>query len=209
MVAGLQVVNTQDYDADAITNEAVLKHLLTRRSVSANSLLAPGPSASELDIMLAAAARVPDHKKLAPWRFIVFEGDARARFGETLAAICAADEPEVSHARLEMERNRFTRAPLVVAVIARHTPHPAAPEWEQTLSAGAVCLNLLHAAVALGYAGNWITEWCAYNANVYHALGLAENERVAGFIYIGTAKDKPADRERPDLAAIVTRWTGA
>lgn len=209
MVAGLHTANIDNDAADASTNEPLLKHLLARRSVSANSLLAPGPDAGELKIMLTAAARVPDHKKLAPWRFILFEGDARARFGERLASICAAAEPDASAARLDIERNRFLRAPLVVAVISRHTPHPAAPEWEQTLSAGAVCLNLLHAAVAMGYAGNWITEWCAYNADVFQALGLADNERVAGFVYIGTARDTPTDRERPDLAAIVTRWTGA
>lgn len=194
--------------ADTSINEPALKHLLTRRSVSANSLVAPGPDAETLQTILTIAARSPDHKKLAPWRFILFEGEARARFGETLAAICAEDDPAATSTRLDTERNRFSRAPLVVAVIARHTPHPAAPEWEQTLSAGAVCLNMLHAAAACGFAGNWITEWCAYHPKVFAALGLAANERVAGFVYIGTAKEKPADRERPDLAAIVSRWNG-
>ncbi len=204
---GLQnsVANT----ADATVNEPLLKHLLERRSVSANTLIAPGPDAETLKTMLTIAARVPDHKKLAPWRFIVFEGDARAQFGETLASICAAESADASPARLEMERNRFSRAPLVIVVVSRYTPHPAAPEWEQTLSAGAVCLNLLHAAVATGFAGNWITEWCAYSPAASAALGLADNERIAGFVYIGTAKDKPADRERPDLASLVSWWTAS
>lgn len=192
---------------NASVNAPLLKHLLERRSVSANLLIEPGPDAETLRTMLTIAARVPDHKKLAPWRFIIFEGEARAKFGETLASVCAAEAVDASTARLEMERGRFSRAPLVIAVISRHTPHPAAPEWEQTLSAGAVCLNLLHAAAAMGFAGNWITEWCAYSPAVSTALGLAENERVAGFVYIGTAKDKPADRERPDISAVASWWT--
>ncbi|MDX2264421.1 MAG: nitroreductase [Hyphomicrobiales bacterium] len=185
----------------------LLLHLRTRRSVSANALMEPGPSAEDLAQMLTIAARAPDHKKLAPWRFIVFEGEARARFGETLAAIVSRREPEASEVRIEAERRRFLRAPVVVAVISSPKPHPAAPEWEQTLSAGAVCLNLLHAAAAFGYAGNWITEWCAYDAEAGRAIGLADGERVAGFIYLGSARERPPERERPDMNAIVTRWT--
>jgi nitroreductase len=192
-----------------ISNEALLKHLLTRRSVSANSLIEPGPDAGILAQMLTIAARVPDHKKLAPWRFIVFEGETRKQFGRALAAIHARNEPDASPARLEAERERFLRAPVVIAVISAPKPHPAAPEWEQTLSAGAACFNLLHAAAAFGFAGNWITEWCAYDAGVSAVLGLEDSERVAGFVYIGTAKEKPAERERPKLAAIVSHWTPA
>jgi nitroreductase len=183
-----------------------LQHLLTRRSVSANSLGEPGPSEAEIEQILTAAARVPDHKKLAPWRFILFQGDARRAFGEILAEICGKEEGDVSKFRLETEAARFLRAPLVIAVISRTVKTPGAPEWEQILSAGAACQNLLVAASALGYGAQWITEWYGYSGNVREALKLAENERVAGFVYIGTARQKPDERERPSLSEIVQNW---
>ena len=128
----------------------VIALLSSRRSVKPDRLLAPGPQPQELETMLRIASRVPDHKKLAPWRFIVLEGDARAKLGDVIADACIAEEPErPSDVRLAMERGRLTRAPLVVAVISRVTPHRSAPEWEQILSAGAACLNLCLAANAL------------------------------------------------------------
>ena len=184
----------------------VIDLLLTRRSVSANSLGEPGPSAAELELMLRAASRVPDHKKLVPWRFVLFQGEAREAFGKVLAEVCAAEESDPGAFRLENEAKRFLRAPLVIAVISRVVKNPAAPEWEQVLSAGASCQNLVLAATALGFGVQWITEWCGYSEGVRKALSLAENERVAGFIYIGTAKEKPDERERPKLADIVAPW---
>jgi nitroreductase len=190
-------------------SEATLEMLLSRRSAKPAMLTEPGPSSAELTKILTAAARVPDHKKLVPWRFILFEGPARESFGGVLAAACQAEEPDAPSAvRLEMERARLLRAPTVVAVISRVVPHPAAPEWEQILSAGAACFSLCLAANALGYATCWITEWYAYSPRVRAALKLANNERVAGFIYIGTARAPQPDRERPELEAIVTRWQG-
>jgi nitroreductase len=189
----------------AMTNPTIA-HLLTRRSVSANSLGEPGPSQDEIDQILTAAARVPDHKKLVPWRFLLFQGEARAAFGEILAEICKREEKDPSQFRLETEANRFMRAPLVIAVISRVVNNPAAPEWEQVLSAGAACQNLLIAATALGYGAQWITEWYGYSQGVRAALKLADNERVAGFVYIGTAKEKPEERERPSLADIAQAW---
>lgn len=180
--------------------------LLTRRSVSANSLAEPGPNEHQLRTILTAASRVPDHKKLVPWRFILFQGEARKAFGEVLAAVCREEEEDVSRFRLETEAARFLRAPLVVALISRPVKNPAAPEWEQLLSAGAACENLILAAAALGFATQWITEWYAYSGGVREALKLADDERVAGFIYIGTAKEKPEERERPALADIVSAW---
>ena len=185
-------------------NEAVLDHLRTRRSVSANALGEPGPDEDALADMLTVAARVPDHKKLTPWRFIVLRDDARAAFGDRLAEICAINEPEASSVRLETERTRFLRAPVVIAVISSPKPHPACPEWEQILSAGAVCLNLLHAAGAMGLGAQWITEWYGFDKRVEAAFGLVERERFAGFVYIGAARERPADRDRPDLAAIAS-----
>jgi nitroreductase len=184
----------------------VLDLLLTRRSVSANQMRGPGPSGDELDRILTAAVRVPDHKKLAPWRFIIFEGEGRERFGQVLAQVCAREEKEPPSAiRLELEAKRFLRAPVVVAVVSRITHNPAAPDWEQMLSAGALCQTLTLAANAMGYATNWITEWCAYSQGVQAALGLARNERIAGFIYIGSG-DRPPERDRPKVADLITRW---
>jgi nitroreductase len=186
-----------------------LELLLTRRSAKAGMLGEPGPDPSQLTTILTAAARVPDHKKLVPWRFVVFEGESRAAFGRVLLAACAAEERQPPSAmRLETERTRLLRAPTVVAVVSRVVPHPAAPEWEQILSCGAACQNLCLAANALGFDTCWITEWYSYSAGVREALDLAANERLAGFIYIGTARERQPDRERPDLAAITTRWQG-
>ena len=186
-----------------------LELLLTRRSAKAAMLGEPGPGPAQLTTILTAAARVPDHKKLVPWRFVVFEGEGRAAFGRVLLDACAAEEREPPSAvRLETERTRLLRAPTVVAVVSRTTPHPAAPEWEQILSCGAVCQSLCLAANALGFDTCWLTEWYSYSASVRAALDLAANERLAGFIYIGTARERQPDRERPDLAGITTRWGG-
>ena len=183
--------------------------LLNRRSAKPAMLVDPGPTSEQLTTILTAATRVPDHKKLEPWRFIVFEGEARATFGRVLLKACLAEEKETPTAgRLEMERMRLLRSPTVIAVISRATPNPAAPEWEQVLSCGAACFNLCLAATALGFGTCWITEWYAYSPGVRAALKLAANERIAGFVYIGTAKERQPERERPLLAKIVSRWTG-
>jgi nitroreductase len=183
--------------------------LLTRRSVKAAMLQEPGPSPDQLATILTAAARVPDHKKLVPWRFIVFEGESRASFGAVLGDACAAEEKEPpSPTRLEFERTRLLRAPMVVAVISHVNPAAPAPGWEQVLSCGAACQNLCLAANALGFGTCWITEWYAYSPAVRTALKLAPGENIAGFVYIGTAKERQPDRERPDLATITSRWAG-
>ena len=198
-------MNRASQPSAAMINPAI-DLLLTRRSVSANSLTEPGPSADELELMLRAATRVPDHKKLVPWRFLLFQGEARAAFGKALAEICRAEQKEEGAFRLENEEKRFLRAPLVVAVISRVVANPGAPDWEQILSVGAACQNLILASTALGYGANWITEWYGYSEGVRRLLRLAENERVAGFVYVGTPKEKPAERDRPKLDDIVTSW---
>jgi nitroreductase len=185
----------------------VIAFLSKRRSVKPDRLVAPGPTPAELETILTIASRVPDHKKLAPWRFILLEGEARSSLGHVVAEACVAAEKEPpSHVRLETERTRLMRAPLVIAVVSRVTPHRSAPEWEQVLSAGAACFNLCLAANALGYGTSWITEWIAYNKAVGTALGLGNNERIAGFIYIGTPAERSEERERPALSEIVSRW---
>lgn len=184
--------------------------LARRRSTPAAKLTEPGPTARELSKLFTIAARVPDHGKLAPWRFVVFEGEARARAGEVLVKAWQNANPHnVGAPRLELERTRFTRAPVVVMVVSTAQPHAKIPEWEQILSAGAVCQNLLIAAHAMGYAGQWLTEWYAYDRAVLDAFGLDAHERVAGFIYLGSTDAEAFERPRPDVEALMTRWGGA
>jgi nitroreductase len=183
-----------------------LSLLTTRRSVKPIELAGPAPSAAEIDTILTIASRVPDHGKLTPWRFIVFADDARLAAGEKIAAVFRADHPEAKPEHIEVERNRLARAALVIAVVSRAGPHVKIPEWEQVLSAGAAAMNVVLAAHALGYAANWMTEWYAYDRRVLDALGLAANERIAGFVHIGRPAQSPTDRPRPPLAEIVTRF---
>jgi nitroreductase len=191
------------------TDNPLLKHLLTRRSTKIPALKEPGPTAEQLDLIFTSATRVPDHKRTLPWRFVVLEGDARARFGKVLADIVTRESAEPpSPMRIETERQRPMRAPVVVALIFRHTPTPGAPELEQLMSCGAAGMNLVHAANALGFGTNWVTEWPAFSPGVRAALGLAENEKIAGFVYIGTPGEQQEERERPALADVVTRWEG-
>jgi nitroreductase len=180
--------------------------LTTRRSVVAQNMCEPGPSEDELASLLNIAARVPDHGKLAPWRFIIFTGAARTAFGDVLADAYVRANPGAGAGEQALERGRFVRAPVVVAVISAAEPHAHIPQWEQILSAGAVCQNMLVGATALGYAAQWITEWYAYDENVTTALGLTKEERVAGFIYLGSAQSPPKERARPKLDDIVSRW---
>jgi nitroreductase len=182
-----------------------LRLLQQRRSVAAHRLGEPGPGAEEIDTLLAVASRVPDHGRLAPWRFVVIEGEARHRIGEAIGQAFQADQPDADAEKVSFERNRLARAPLVVAVVSRAKPHVKIPDWEQVLSAGAVCMNLLSASAALGYGASWITEWYAYDRRVLDALGLSPEERIAGFIHIGTIAEAPSERVRPALADLVTR----
>ncbi len=183
-----------------------LELLSTRRSCKAVELTGPAPSPTEIDMLLTVASRVPDHGKLAPWRFIVFEGEARCSAGAAIAAAFRAKYPDASPEHVEAERNRLARAPLVIAVVSRASPHVKIPEWEQVLSAGAAAMSLVLAAHALGYGANWITEWYAYDRGVLDALGLAPHERIAGFIHIGRPPGPPQDRPRPPLDEIVSRF---
>jgi nitroreductase len=178
--------------------------LLSRRSGSAKTMTGPGPNDAQLQTILQAAARAPDHGKLFPWRFIVFSGDARKRMGDLLAdSLVKSETAPVSDERLQMERTRFLRAPVIVAVVSRVREAIPIPEWEQILSAGAVCQNMLLAAHAEGFVANWITEWPAYNALVKERLGLKPGERIAGFVYIGTTAVPLEERVRPVLDEIV------
>jgi nitroreductase len=180
--------------------------LKTRRSAKPNDLAGPPPTDADVETLLTVASRVPDHGKLAPWRFIVFAGDGRARAGEIIAAAYAAKYADATPDQIADEKTRLTRAPLVIAVVSRAVPHVKIPEWEQVLSAGAAAMNLVLAAYALGFAGTWITEWYAYDRRVLDALGLAPHEKIVGFIHIGRQGERPEDRPRPPLSEIVTQF---
>jgi nitroreductase len=183
-----------------------LNLLKTRRSVKPVELAGPGLSAAEVDTLLTVASRVPDHGKLVPWRFIVFDGEARLKAGEAIAQAFRAKYPDAKPEQIDYERKRLARAPLVVAVVSRAAPHVKIPEWEQVLSAGAAAMNLLTAAHALGFTATWITEWYAYDRRVLDAFGLAPHEKIAGFVHIGRAAQPPEDRPRPALGDVVTRF---
>jgi nitroreductase len=179
--------------------------LLTRRSGSAKAMKGPGPDAAQLEQILCAAIRVPDHGKLAPWRFIIFQGEARERMGAILAE-AVMGERDASPERAETERKRFLRAPTVIGVVSRVREGFAIPAWEQQMSAGAACMNILIAATSLGFVANLLTEWYAYHPVVLERLGLKQGERIAGFIYVGKAAVPLEDRRRPDLDALVTQF---
>lgn len=188
-------------------NTAVLEFLLTRRSRPAKILQAPAPDRAALLPILTAAARTPDHGKLEPWRFIVLERQALERLAkavETCGTETARDEEDIAKAR-----KQFEDSPLCVAVVEVRKPSEKIPAIEQTYSAGAVCLALLNAALASGWGANWLSGWPSHDSSFCRsALGLNDNERVAGFIHIGTASSVPPDRPRPDLDAITT-WVDA
>jgi nitroreductase len=182
----------------------VLAFLARRRSASTLSLRAPAPSEGELHDLLTLAARVPDHGKLAPWRFIILRGEAKATLASRLEAV-AEQRPDAP--RLLAKLGKLKTPPLGVAVVARIVPGDI-PAWEQQLSAGAVCTTLLYAATAMGYGANWITDWYAYDTDARAALGLAKDEQVAGFVFIGTVTEAPQERVRPDVAALTSVWSG-
>jgi nitroreductase len=190
------------------TASGTLGLLLTRRSGSAKAMTAPGPDADQLRRILAAGMRAPDHGKLAPWRFILFEGEARHGMGRLLVEVLRENEPQASEERVALERNRFVRAPVVIAVVSRVREDIPIPVWEQELSAGAVCQNILVGAHAMGFVANWITEWYAYDTRVKERLGLKSGERIAGYIYIGTSAAPLEERVRPNPDALVTRFEG-
>ena len=180
--------------------------LKTRRSVKPREMTPPGPTAAELETILTIGARVPVHGKLAPWRFIVFEGDAQARAGEIIAKVFAQKHPTALAADIELEKKRLTDAPLVIGVVSFTRPHPKVPAWEQELSAGASAMNMVIAATALGYGACWLTGWFAFDRDVLDGLGLKADEKLAGFIHIGTPSKPNEDRPRPSLTDIVTRF---
>ena len=185
---------------------SVLNLLKSRKSASSKAMGGDGPNPAQLAEILACAVRVPDHGKLVPWRFILWEGPARAEFGAALAARWHELHPEHGAASLEMAGGLFLRAPAVLGVVSTAAEHPKIPLWEQQMSAGAVCMNILLAATALGLGCQWNTGWVAYDAAIAKLMGLATHEKLAGLIYLGTPAAALEDRPRPDAMNLLTRW---
>ncbi|MBY9067673.1 nitroreductase [Hyphomonas sp. WL0036] len=184
----------------------VRSFLALRKSANKLFLSEPGPNEDELAQLLEVAARVPDHRKMNPWRFIVFQGDSRLECGKELARI-AGKKPGAEERDVMDAVGLLLRAPTVVAVVSSPTDDGRTPVWEQELSAGALCYNLLLAANACGWGGVWLSEWIAFDKEVDALLGLRENERLAGYIYLGTATAHPQERIRPEMSGLVTKWT--
>lgn len=182
-----------------------LNLLAQRRSAKPFMLAAPGPSAEQIDRILELASRTPDHGKLNPWRFIVFEGEGRVRAGEALASVMKRSG-DATDETLAATRETFTRAPLVVAVVSTAKPNKKIPEWEQVLAVGAVSYAVLLAAHAFGFGGVWLTGWPTYDAGARAALGVAEDEKLAAVIHLGTQTETQPERVRPDMAKLVTRY---
>lgn len=178
------------------------RRLAERRSAPAQALTAPGPSRAEIERILALGARTPDHGKLFPWRFVVLGPQSRAALAQAFLPL-AGRQPGPDKARMVL--SKLTAAPVTILVVSAPVPSPKVPVWEQQLSAGAVCMNIEHAAGALGWSASWITDWYSYDREALDRLGVGENEQVAGFIHLGTLAEPPLERPRPDVAAL-TEW---
>lgn len=189
-------------------NAALRDYLKTRRSVGIGFLKEPGPTPDELNEILTIGTRVPDHGKFVPWRLVVIEGDARRVAGEKLAAIQQARNPQIDVQSLENERRQFLPAPVTIGVLFSPRPNTKSPEIEQLLSAGNVCFNLSHAAFALGFAASWTNRWYGWDTEAQQMLGAKGGERFVGFIHIGTPSTVIEDRDRPDLAKVVSWFAG-
>ena len=183
--------------------------LTTRRSTVARMMDEPGPSDDEMKKIMEAGMRVPDHGRLTPWRFIVIRGDARDTIGNVIADAFKRNNPDAIEEQIEIEQERLTRAPVVIAVVSRVQKEHKIPEWEQVLSAGAACQTMLIAAQSMGYAAQWLTEWYAYDDDVKVAIGAEAGDEIAGFVYLGTGTGKLSDRARPEYDNIVSEWSEA
>ncbi len=186
----------------------VREFLARRRSANKQCLAAPGPNEAQLQEILRVAARVPDHRKLEPWRFIIVQGAARERLGEVFARRWLMLNPDADEAALEVERGRALRAPVSVYLVSAPVDDGRTDVWEQQLSVGAAGHQLGLAAQAAGFGCVWLTEWVCYDAGVAQALGLADGQRLAGQFLIGTPTSLTPERPRPDMARIVSHWAG-
>ncbi|MBX3364442.1 MAG: nitroreductase [Phycisphaeraceae bacterium] len=184
---------------------AVLAFLASRRSASLSALGPPGPDEPQIARLMQIAARVPDHGALTPWRFVLVQGAALKRFGDLVVSAIRLEQPHASHDLLDEARLRATQAPLAVTAVFSPRPHAKIPEWEQLLSAGAACMNLLSAATAMGFGAVWLTPRYTRSPLMHDAFTLTHDERIVGIIFIGSHSTPREDRPRPALEAVVTR----
>lgn len=184
---------------------SVLAFLKSRKSASAKAMTGPGPSKSQIDDIIEIAVRVPDHGKLAPWRFILIEGEGRAKIGEGFASVWAKNNSSHGAENLDFQRNLFMRAPVILVVVSTAAVHGKIPVWEQQLSSAAVCYNAVLAATALGFDAQWQSDWVAYNDGAKAVMGVHAHEKISGIIYIGTSSVPLEDRPRPDVSTLLTR----
>lgn len=203
-LAALAGIRPESLDLGPRPNAEALRFLLTRRSTPAKTLRAPGPTPAELALILKAAARIPDHGKLTPWRFLLIEGAAQAGLAETAATRAAATGRDADE--IEKVRRIFNDGAMIVAVIASPKPSEKIPEFEQLLSAGAATAALVNAALACGYGANWLSGWLSHDPTFCaEALGLSAQERVAGFVHLGTPGAAPPERPRPEVDSLLSR----
>jgi nitroreductase len=181
--------------------------LATRRSGKPRDMVAPGPDAAQMEAMIAIAARTPDHGKLAPWRFVIVPDDKRDRLAEVITTAYRAERPQAARTEIDALEQFARQAPALVVVLSAPRRESHIPLWEQELSAGAACMNLLHAAHAMGFVGGWLTGWAAYSEAVRAAFG-ADGERIVGFVFIGTPGKAIEERPRPNLSNIMSVWGG-
>ena len=196
-------MSSSTLNAPTFPANSTIDLLLKRRSVVVTQQTQPGPSSEDLETILRCATRVPDHGKLAPWRIQVVQGKAQAKLGEVFADVFKKNNPEVEEKRVELERQRPQRAPLLL-IVSTKIESERIPRLEQLLSGGAVCQNILVAATALGYAAQWLSEWVNYDPDVKAYLGVAPSDEILGFFYLGTASETPKERPRPELQDVVS-----
>lgn len=182
-------------------------YLRSRRSGKPRDLAAPAPNPEQLREMVSIAARTPDHGKLAPWRFVIVPDDRRDALATLITDAYRAEKPEAGRLEIEAMVQFAHQAPALIVVLSAPRKESHIPLWEQELSAGAACMNLLHAAHALGFAGGWLTTWPAFNETVRNAFG-GPDEKIAGFVFIGTPSKELEERPRPALDDILSVWTG-
>ncbi len=187
-------------------NNPQIEFLLSRKSPPISQLREPGPDDGEIDLMIRVASRVPDHGLLEPWRFILYRGDVRHKIGDYLAGRAAERDGPIGEQRVAQEKARFSRAPVVIGVVSHPKAHERIPQWEQFLSGGNAAFALVLAAHALGYRANWVSNWYAEDAPSRKFLGLTEDERVVGFVHIGSVEVRVPDRPRPEPRTILSEF---
>lgn len=189
-------------------NQSTIDLLLTRRSVLAKDMIPPGPTAEELDTILRCGLRVPDHSRAEPWRIQMLDKPAQQALGDFCAEFFQREHPKANDVLVELERQRPQRSPtlLVVTFHVNEKKLAKIPEVEQLLSCAALCQNILLAATAMGYRGQWLTDWPAYHPEVIRYLGHGEGTQIVAFIHIGSVETPPNERPRPEFDNMVSEW---